>query len=166
MSRTKPNSPSNQLFKGVSDANRDDRTWPHGRQHGPAASRGQPPMRGLRQVAEGGRGVDSGQGRRSLVDRGSREEAGDATDGLADGSGGGNSYYVDDIRRARELSRKGIHYVDVGTSGGVWGLERGYCLMIGGEAAVVKHLDPIFAELAPGSGDISRTPGRAAIGGN
>src|SRR6266849_3955362 len=78
---------------------------------------------------------------------------------------GGNSYYVDDIRRARELSRKGIHYVDVGTSGGVWGLERGYCLMIGGEAAVVKHLDPIFAELAPGAGDIPRTPGREKIGG-
>src|SRR3989442_8002957 len=78
---------------------------------------------------------------------------------------GGNSYYVDDIRRARELAAKGIHYVDVGTSGGVWGRERGYCLMIGGEAAVVKHLDPIFARLAPGSGDISRTPGREAIGG-
>ena len=63
---------------------------------------------------------------------------------------GGNSYYVDDIRRAKELAPKGIHYVDVGTSGGVWGLERGYCLMIGGEADVVKHLDPIFKSLAPG----------------
>jgi 6-phosphogluconate dehydrogenase len=73
---------------------------------------------------------------------------------------GGNSYYVEDIRRARELAQKGIHYVDVGTSGGVWGLERGYCLMIGGEVAAVKHLDPIFAQLAPGAGDISRTPGR------
>jgi 6-phosphogluconate dehydrogenase len=72
---------------------------------------------------------------------------------------GGNSYYVDDIRRAKELRTKGIHYVDVGTSGGVWGLERGYCMMIGGEAAVVNHLDPIFATLAPGIGDIPRTPG-------
>jgi 6-phosphogluconate dehydrogenase len=78
---------------------------------------------------------------------------------------GGNSYYVDDIRRAQELAQKGIHYVDVGTSGGVWGRERGYCLMIGGEAAVVKHLDPIFAQLAPGAGNIPRTPGREAVGG-
>ena len=78
---------------------------------------------------------------------------------------GGNSYYVDDIRRGQELSKKGIRYVDVGTSGGVWGRERGYCLMIGGEAAAVKHLDPIFATLAPGAGDIPRTPGREAIGG-
>ena len=73
---------------------------------------------------------------------------------------GGNSYYVDDIRRAKELAPKGIHYVDVGTSGGVWGLERGYCMMIGGEAATVKHLDPIFKTLAPGIGDFQRTPGR------
>jgi 6-phosphogluconate dehydrogenase len=78
---------------------------------------------------------------------------------------GGNSYYVDDIRRAQELAPKGIHYLDVGTSGGVWGRERGYCLMIGGEPAVVKHLDPIFAQLAPGAGDIARTPGRETIGG-
>ena len=78
---------------------------------------------------------------------------------------GGNSYYVDDIRRAKELAPKQIHYVDVGTSGGVWGLERGYCMMIGGEPAVVKHLDPIFATLAPGVGDIPRTPGREKIGG-
>src|SRR5438309_51560 len=78
---------------------------------------------------------------------------------------GGNSYYVDDIRRAKELGEKGIHYVDVGTSGGVWGLERGYCLMIGGETAVVEHLDPIFARLAPGLGDIPRTPGRQSTGG-
>src|SRR5258705_5358502 len=78
---------------------------------------------------------------------------------------GGNSYYVDDIRRARELATKGIHYVDVGTSGGVWGRERGYCLMIGGEATVVKHLDPIFARLAPGAGDIARTPGRETVDG-
>jgi len=73
---------------------------------------------------------------------------------------GGNSYYIDDIRRAQELAVKGIHYVDVGTSGGVWGLERGYCIMIGGETSVVKHLDPIFATLAPGRGNIPRTPGR------
>jgi len=78
---------------------------------------------------------------------------------------GGNSYYVDDIRRARELAPKGLHYVDVGTSGGVWGRERGYCLMIGGEPAVVKHLDPIFAQLAPGAGDLPRTPGREGMGG-
>ena len=73
---------------------------------------------------------------------------------------GGNSYYVDDIRRAKELAAKGIHYVDVGTSGGVWGLERGYCMMIGGEAEVVKRLDPIFKTLAPGKGNAERTPGR------
>jgi 6-phosphogluconate dehydrogenase len=73
---------------------------------------------------------------------------------------GGNSYYVDDIRRADALAEKGIHYVDVGTSGGVWGRERGYCLMIGGETKVVERLDPIFARLAPGPGDIPRTPGR------
>jgi len=78
---------------------------------------------------------------------------------------GGNSYYVDDIRRAKELAPKRIHYVDVGTSGGVWGLERGYCMMIGGEEEVVKHLDPIFARLAPGAGDIMRTPGREKAGG-
>jgi 6-phosphogluconate dehydrogenase len=79
---------------------------------------------------------------------------------------GGNSYYVDDIRRAKELAPKGIHYVDVGTSGGVWGLERGYCMMIGGEDAVVKHLDPIFSRLAPGMGkEIPRTPGREKAGG-
>jgi 6-phosphogluconate dehydrogenase len=73
---------------------------------------------------------------------------------------GGNSYYIDDIRRAKELAAKEIHYVDVGTSGGVWGLERGYCMMIGGEDEIVRHLDPIFASLAPGIGDIPRTPGR------
>jgi len=78
---------------------------------------------------------------------------------------GGNSYYVDDMRRAKELASKGIHYVDVGTSGGVWGLERGYCMMIGGEKEVVQHLDPIFATLAPGIGDIPRTPGREKLGG-
>ena len=77
---------------------------------------------------------------------------------------GGNSYYVDDIRRAKELSAKGIHYVDVGTSGGVWGLERGYCMMIGGENGVVERLDPIFAALAPGAGDVERTPGREKVG--
>ncbi len=78
---------------------------------------------------------------------------------------GGNSYYVDDIRRAKELAAKSIHYVDVGTSGGVWGLERGYCMMIGGEADVVQRLDPILRQLAPGVGDIARTPGREKIGG-
>src|SRR5215472_17098656 len=78
---------------------------------------------------------------------------------------GGNSYYIDDIRRAKELAGIGIHYVDVGTSGGVWGLERGYCMMIGGEPAVVSRLDPIFARLAPGPGNIDRTPGREKLGG-
>ncbi len=79
---------------------------------------------------------------------------------------GGNSYYVDDLRRARELALKGVHYVDVGTSGGIWGLERGYCMMIGGEETVVKHLDPIFSSLAPGVGkEIPRTRGREKIGG-
>ena len=78
---------------------------------------------------------------------------------------GGNSYYVDDIRRAKALAPKGIHYIDVGTSGGVWGLERGFCMMIGGEDAVVKRLDPLFSTLAPGSGEVPRTPGREKAGG-
>jgi 6-phosphogluconate dehydrogenase len=96
---------------------------------------------------------------RTIVDLLSHLEDGDI---LIDG---GNSYYIDDIRRAKELAPRGIHYVDVGTSGGVWGLERGYCMMIGGEADVVRHLDPIFATLAPGRGDIPRTPGREQAGG-
>jgi 6-phosphogluconate dehydrogenase len=79
---------------------------------------------------------------------------------------GGNSYYIDDIRRAGELTSKGIHYVDVGTSGGIWGLERGYCMMIGGDVDVVKRLDPIFATLAPGRGNIPRTPGRERVNGS
>jgi 6-phosphogluconate dehydrogenase len=78
---------------------------------------------------------------------------------------GGNSYYIDDIRRAKELASRQIHYVDVGTSGGIWGLERGYCMMIGGDSVAVKHLDPIFATLAPGIQSIGRTPGREKIGG-
>jgi 6-phosphogluconate dehydrogenase len=78
---------------------------------------------------------------------------------------GGNSYYVDDLRRAKQLAVQKIHYVDVGTSGGVWGLERGYCMMIGGEAEVVQRLDPIFAALAPGMGSAPRTAGREKIGG-
>ena len=78
---------------------------------------------------------------------------------------GGNSYYIDDLRRAKDLQPRGIHYADVGTSGGVWGLERGYCLMIGGEPDIVKHLDPIFKTLAPGRGNIDRTPGREKVGG-
>ena len=86
----------------------------------------------------------------------------EAGDTLIDG---GNSYYVDDIRRAKELARRKIHYVDVGTSGGVWGLERGYCMMIGGETDIAKRLDPIFATLAPGLGDIPRTVGREKIEG-
>jgi len=78
---------------------------------------------------------------------------------------GGNSHYVDDQRRARELAAKGVHYIDVGTSGGVWGLERGYCLMIGGDAEPVHHLDPIFASLAPGPGSTPRTEGRERVAG-
>jgi len=78
---------------------------------------------------------------------------------------GGNSYYIDDIRRSKELAPKGIRYVDVGTSGGVWGLERGYCMMIGGPKSVVEHLDPIFKTIAPGVGDIAKTPGRENVGG-
>jgi 6-phosphogluconate dehydrogenase len=78
---------------------------------------------------------------------------------------GGNSHYHDDIARAKRLQPRGIHYIDMGTSGGVWGLERGYCLMIGGEADVVKRLDPIFKTLSPGPGEIPRTPGREALGG-
>ena len=86
----------------------------------------------------------------------------EAGDTLIDG---GNSHYIDDIRRARELAAKRIDYIDVGTSGGVWGLERGYCMMIGGTAAAVQRLDPIFRTLAPGRGSIARTPGREAAGG-
>jgi 6-phosphogluconate dehydrogenase len=78
---------------------------------------------------------------------------------------GGNSYYIDDLRRSKEVATKGIHYVDVGTSGGVWGLERGYCMMIGGEEAIVRHLDPIFQAIAPGMGDVPRTEGFDKIGG-
>ncbi|HEV2201924.1 MAG TPA: decarboxylating 6-phosphogluconate dehydrogenase [Bryobacteraceae bacterium] len=94
-----------------------------------------------------------------LSDLTGRLEAGDiAIDG-------GNSYYIDDIRRAQELAPKGLHYADVGTSGGVWGLDRGYCQMIGGETEIVKRLDPIFKTLAPGRGNLSRTPGRDTVGG-
>ncbi len=100
----------------------------------------------------------------AVVDDTLRELAGklEAGDIVIDG---GNSYYIDDIRRANELSTKGLHYVDVGTSGGVWGLERGYCQMIGGEKQIVGHLDPIFKSLSPGRGDISRTPGREKVPG-
>jgi 6-phosphogluconate dehydrogenase len=95
----------------------------------------------------------------SLADLSARLEANDI---IIDG---GNSYYIDDIRRAGELKPKGIHYVDAGTSGGVWGLERGYCLMVGGEAETVKLLDPIFKTLAPGRGETPRTPGRESSSG-
>jgi 6-phosphogluconate dehydrogenase len=100
----------------------------------------------------------------AVVDATLQELAGklDAGDIVIDG---GNSYYIDDIRRAKELAAKNLHYVDVGTSGGVWGLERGYCQMIGGEKQVVEHLDPIFKSLAPGRGNISRTPGREKVPG-
>jgi 6-phosphogluconate dehydrogenase len=78
---------------------------------------------------------------------------------------GGNSFYKDDVRRARLLSEKGIHYLDVGTSGGIWGAERGYCIMVGGDKQSFDHLTPIFKTLSPGRGDIPRTPGREAVGG-
>jgi 6-phosphogluconate dehydrogenase len=78
---------------------------------------------------------------------------------------GGNSYFKDDVRRSQKLKEKGIHYIDVGTSGGVWGLERGYCMMLGGPKEAVERLDPIFRTLAPGIGDIPRTPGRERMGG-
>jgi 6-phosphogluconate dehydrogenase len=78
---------------------------------------------------------------------------------------GGNSYYIDDLRRAESLMSKGIHYLDVGTSGGIWGMERGYCMMIGGPDTAVRHLDPIFKTLAPGRGSIDRTPGREQVNG-
>src|SRR5262249_19083888 len=96
---------------------------------------------------------------KTIQDLASRLESGDI---LIDG---GNSYYIDDIRRAAELKKKGLHYVDVGTSGGVWGLERGYCQMIGGEDAIVKRLDPIFATLAPPVDSAPRIPGREKVSG-
>jgi 6-phosphogluconate dehydrogenase len=95
----------------------------------------------------------------TLADLAPKMQAGDV---LIDG---GNSYYVDDIRRQKDLRPKGVHYLDVGTSGGVWGLERGYCMMIGGDADAVQRLDPIFRTIAPGIGDISRTPGREKASG-
>jgi 6-phosphogluconate dehydrogenase len=95
----------------------------------------------------------------TLKDLASRLQKGDI---LIDG---GNSYYVDDIRRAKELAPKGIHYLDVGTSGGIWGLERGYCLMIGGSREAVNYLDPVFKALSPGRGSVCRTPGRETVGG-
>ena len=96
---------------------------------------------------------------KTIADFVSLLEAGDT---LIDG---GNSYYIDDVRRAKELAPNGIHYVDVGTSGGVWGFERGYCMMIGGDSKVVQRLDPIFATLAPGIGNVAHTPGREKLGG-
>jgi len=96
---------------------------------------------------------------RTLHDVASRVQKGDIV------IDGGNSYYIDDIRRAKELASKGIYYVDCGTSGGVWGLDRGYCLMIGGPREAVQYLDPIFKSLSPGRGSISRTPGREKAGG-
>jgi 6-phosphogluconate dehydrogenase len=95
----------------------------------------------------------------TLADLSARMQAGDIV------IDGGNSYYIDDIRRANDLVPKGLHYVDVGTSGGVWGLERGFCQMIGGQPEVVQHLDPIFKTLAPGRGNAERTPGREKGGG-
>ncbi len=95
----------------------------------------------------------------TVMGLGERMEAGDI---IIDG---GNSYYKDDVRRAKALQPKGIHYVDVGTSGGIWGLERGYCMMIGGPKGVVEHLDPLLKTLAPGPGEILRTPGREKVGG-
>ena len=95
----------------------------------------------------------------SLEDLAARLQKGDI---IVDG---GNSHYVDDIRRSKELAPRGLHYLDVGTSGGVWGLERGYCLMIGGDAEAVTHLDPVFKTLAPGRGSLPRTPGHEKANG-
>jgi 6-phosphogluconate dehydrogenase len=95
----------------------------------------------------------------SLADLSARMQSGDIV------IDGGNSYYIDDIRRAKELAAKGLHHVDVGTSGGVWGLERGFCQMIGGQPEIVQHLDPIFKTLAPGRGNADRTPGREKAAG-
>ena len=167
----------------LTDATGNDRPRPDGRQHGAPAHAGRPPVRGVRQVAQTrcetwSRRRPSAPPRWRSSPRSSPKPraiwlmvpAGAVDQTIADllphldrGDiliDGGNSYYIDDIRRAKELAPKGIHYVDVGTSGGVWGLERGYCMMIGGETEAVKHLDPIFATLAPGRGDIPRTPGR------
>src|SRR5439155_9225345 len=96
---------------------------------------------------------------KTVLSVGERMEAGDI---LIDG---GNSYFKDDVRRAKILKARGVSFVDVGTSGGVWGLERGYCMMIGGDAKIVQYLDPIFKTLAPGCGSIPRTPGRDKLGG-
>jgi len=144
-------------------------------------------MRCLQQISETGRGTKSRGSRRSRVATRSGGAVIQAASDMADGArgscgseiadllpyldvgdvliDGGNSYYVDDIRRARELGQKGIHYLDVGTSGGVWGLERGYCMMIGGEKEIVELLDPVFAKLAPSSASAPPTPGREMIPG-
>ncbi len=117
------------------------------------------------QAQDASRDLDHGAGRRAHRANGERLSATRCRRAtfLIDG---GNSFFKDDVRRAKMLRPKGIRYVDVGTSGGVWGLERGYCMMIGGPDEAVKHLDPIFKTLAPGRGDIPRTPGREKLGGS
>ena len=178
-----------EIFRqGATHATRNDRPGPDGSQHGAPADRRRTLLRRLRHGPRRRCRISSGTRRRvplrspispakldapravwlmvpaAVVDK----TLAALLPHLAAGDiviDGGNSHYVDDIRRAKELAAKGIHYVDVGTSGGVWGLERGYCMMIGGEEPIVRHLDPIFARLAPGIGDIARTPGRGAAGG-
>ena len=177
--------PSMQRSRSEANADRRDRTRPHGRQHLSPPDEGGAPLRGVRRQRQAARGAGEGRCHSRRVARGDGEGArGKAARRLADAAGrpdhrgngrdvsaacssaddiiidGGNSFYKDDIRRAKKLAEKRIRYVDCGTSGGVWGIERGYCMMIGGPKEAVDHLDPIFAALAPGLGDIPRTPGR------
>jgi 6-phosphogluconate dehydrogenase len=137
--------------------------WTDGRQHGAAAHQGAASLAELVEKLAKPRAiwlmVPAAVVDDTIADLLPHLEAGDI---LIDG---GNSYYVDDIRRAKDLTHRKIHYVDVGTSGGVWGLERGYCMMIGGETEIIERLDPMFATLAPGRGDIPRTVGREKIDG-
>ena len=171
----------------ITYANCNDRTWKNGVEYGAQAAQSRPRVCGVQSIATADRGTYSGKscGRRRPYGR--REQAEAAAGALVEDSGsagrqhdadlmdcldtgdtpidGGNSYYVDDKRRAKKLALKGIHYVDVGTSGGVWGLDRGYCMMIGGNADVINRLDPIFRSLAPGRGNIPRTPGREQLDG-
>ena len=175
---------SAQLREVQEHATRHDRPRPDGRQHRPPADEERPHRRGLRQGCEGGRRRSPAKARpaptRWKISCAKLEKprtawvmlpAGEITEATIEALAklmqpgdviidGGNTFWQDDVRRGEALKSKGMHYVDVGTSGGVWGIERGYCMMIGGDKAVVDRLDPIFETLAPGIGDIPRTPGR------